>query len=109
MDAAINHPDIQFQLDLLCLISIQSLTSIVAPPNLNHAAMFRDRLYALDRRSVLADGHPATVRTRDILIYAFRTTPKSAGAISRFDEHPTISKKHDNLRNTTTANHSIKR
>lgn len=43
MDAAINHPDIQFQLDLLCLISIQSLTSIVARPNLNHAAMFRDR------------------------------------------------------------------
>ena len=56
LDEPTNHLDIQHQLDLLRLVSRLGLTSIVALHDLNHAAMFCDRLLVLDQGRVVADG-----------------------------------------------------
>lgn len=74
LDEPTNHLDIQHQLDLLRLVSRLGLTSIVALHDLNHAAMFCDRLLVLDQGRVVADGPPAEVLTQDLLADVFRVT-----------------------------------
>jgi iron complex transport system ATP-binding protein len=72
LDEPTNHLDIQHQLDLLRLISTLGLTSIVALHDLNHAAMFCDRLLVLDGGRVVADGPPDEVLTKDLLATVFK-------------------------------------
>jgi len=72
LDEPTNHLDIQHQLDLLRLIATLGLTCIVALHDLNHAAMFCDRLLVLEGGRVVADGLPAEVLTRDLLSTVFK-------------------------------------
>ncbi|WP_067341448.1 ABC transporter ATP-binding protein [Stappia indica] len=72
LDEPTNHLDIQHQLDLLRLVSQLGLTTIVALHDLNHAAMFCDRLLVLHRGQVVADGIPADVLAPDLLRDVFR-------------------------------------
>ena len=72
LDEPTNHLDIQHQLDLLRLISRLRLTSVVSLHDLNHAAMFCDRLLVLDRGRVVAGGLPAQVLTPELLRDVFR-------------------------------------
>ncbi|MFN4100976.1 MAG: ABC transporter ATP-binding protein [Pararhodobacter sp.] len=72
LDEPTNHLDIQHQLGLLRLISTLGLTSIVALHDLNHAAMFCDRLLVLEQGRVVADGPPAQVLTPALLGRVFQ-------------------------------------
>lgn len=72
LDEPTNHLDIQHQLALLRLVSTLGLTSIVALHDLNHAAMFCDRLVVLAGGRIVADGTPAQVLTPALLADVFR-------------------------------------
>lgn len=67
LDEPTNHLDIQHQIGLLKLVSGLSVTSIIALHDLNHAAMFCDRLVVLRQGRVVASGHPGDVLTEDLL------------------------------------------
>lgn len=67
LDEPTNHLDIQHQIGLLRLVSGLSVTSIIALHDLNHAAMFCDRLVVLRQGKVVASGHPGDVLTEDLL------------------------------------------
>lgn len=67
LDEPTNHLDVQHQIALLSLISDLPLTSIIALHDLNHAAMFCDRLVVLKEGRVVACGTPEEVLTRDLL------------------------------------------
>ncbi len=72
LDEPTNHLDIQHQLELLRLIARLGLTSIVALHDLNHAAIFCDRLLVLEGGRVVAEGTPDQVLTADLLADVFR-------------------------------------
>lgn len=72
LDEPTNHLDIQHQLGLMRLVSTLGLTSIVALHDLNHAAMFCDRLLVLEQGRVVADGAPGQVLTPSLLASVFR-------------------------------------
>ncbi|MTH36053.1 ATP-binding cassette domain-containing protein [Paracoccus limosus] len=72
LDEPTNHLDIQHQLELLRLISRLRLTSIVALHDLNHAAMFCDRLVVLDQGRIISHGTPDEVLTPDLLRDVFK-------------------------------------
>ncbi|TCP50018.1 iron complex transport system ATP-binding protein [Tamaricihabitans halophyticus] len=74
LDEPTNHLDIQYQLDLLTLISRLPLTTIVALHDLNLAAMYCDQLVVLNRGSVVAVGTPRAVLTVELLaeVYGVR-------------------------------------
>lgn len=78
LDEPTNHLDIQHQIDLLRLISDIALTSIIAIHDLNHAAMFCDRLVVLDKGRVLAQGTPEEVLTEALLREVFRVEARVA-------------------------------
>lgn len=67
LDEPTNHLDVHHQIGLLRLVSDLSLTSIIALHDLNHAAMFCDRLLVLQAGKVVASGPPEEVMTRDLL------------------------------------------
>ncbi|QQP92872.1 ABC transporter ATP-binding protein (plasmid) [Skermanella sp. TT6] len=71
LDEPTNHLDIQHQIGLLRLVSGLPVTSIIALHDLNHAAMFCDRLVVLRQGRVVASGHPADVLTEDLLRSVF--------------------------------------
>ncbi|UEM07506.1 ABC transporter ATP-binding protein (plasmid) [Skermanella rosea] len=71
LDEPTNHLDIQHQIGLLRLVSGLPVTSIIALHDLNHAAMFCDRLAVLRQGRVVASGHPADVLTEDLLRNVF--------------------------------------
>ncbi|WP_404401873.1 ABC transporter ATP-binding protein [Pelagibacterium halotolerans] len=72
LDEPTNHLDIHHQIELLGLVRRLGLTSIVALHDLNHAAMFCDRLVVLSEGKVVANGTPSTVLTEDLLGSVFR-------------------------------------
>lgn len=63
LDEPINHLDIQFQLELMRLISGLPVTVIVALHDLNLAAKYCQHLVVLHKGQVVAAGEPATVLT----------------------------------------------
>ncbi|THV24018.1 ABC transporter ATP-binding protein [Peteryoungia ipomoeae] len=67
LDEPTNHLDVQHQIALLSLISDLPLTSVIALHDLNHAAMFCDRLMVLKEGSVVACGTPEEVLTTELL------------------------------------------
>lgn len=67
LDEPTNHLDIHHQIGLLRLVSALGVTSIIALHDLNHAAMFCDRLLVLQAGKVVASGPPEDVLTRDLL------------------------------------------
>jgi iron complex transport system ATP-binding protein len=67
LDEPTNHLDIQHQIGLLRLIASLSLTSIIALHDLNHAAMFCDKLIVMKDGRIVAAGPPAAVLTERLL------------------------------------------
>lgn len=67
LDEPTNHLDIQHQIGLLRLIAGLGITSVLSLHDLNHAAMFCDRLLVLHHGHIVADGPPAQVLTETLL------------------------------------------
>lgn len=73
LDEPTNHLDIQHQIALLSLVADLPVTSIIALHDINHAAMFCDRLIVLKEGRVVAEGTPKVVLTEDLLRHVFCT------------------------------------
>jgi iron complex transport system ATP-binding protein len=72
LDEPTNHLDVGHQLGLLELVrQQQALTVIAALHDLNHAAMFCDRVAVMQRGSVVALGPPIEVLTADLIAEVF--------------------------------------
>ncbi len=71
LDEPTNHLDIQHQIGLMRLVADLPVTSIIALHDLNHAAMFCDRLVVLQRGKVVAAGTPEAVLTEHLLREVF--------------------------------------
>ncbi len=67
LDEPTNHLDIQHQISLLQLVSSLSITCVISLHDLNHAAMFCDRLVVLDRGRIAAAGTPQDIMTEGLL------------------------------------------
>jgi iron complex transport system ATP-binding protein len=72
LDEPTNHLDIHHQIEILRLIRDLRLTTVVALHDLNLAAMFCDRIVALNAGSVCAAGTPDAVLTETLLRDVFR-------------------------------------
>lgn len=71
LDEPTNHLDIHHQISLLRVVSELPVTSIIALHDLNHAAMFCDRLMVMREGRVVASGTPAEVLTEAMLREVF--------------------------------------
>ena len=67
LDEPTNHLDIQHQISLMRLVSGLPVTSIIALHDLNHAAMFCDRLIVMQKGQIVAAGAPEEIVTEDLL------------------------------------------
>jgi iron complex transport system ATP-binding protein len=67
MDEPTNHLDIQHQIGLLSLVKREKLTVIAALHDLNHAAMFCDRIIVMTAGRMAMQGTPCTLFTRENL------------------------------------------
>ncbi len=67
MDEPTNHLDIQHQIGLLNLVKREKLTVIAALHDLNHAAMFCDRIMVMTAGRLVMQGCPVAVFTRENL------------------------------------------
>lgn len=65
MDEPTNHLDIQHQIGLLSLVKKQKLTVIAALHDLNHAAMFCDRIVAMQGGRIVSTGTPQSLFTTE--------------------------------------------
>lgn len=71
LDEPTNHLDIQHQIGLMRLISGLPITSIIALHDLNHAAMFCDRLIIMQKGTIVASGAPGDILTQNLLREVF--------------------------------------
>ncbi|BBI48124.1 hypothetical protein HORIV_05450 [Vreelandella olivaria] len=67
LDEPTNHLDVQHQVNLLRLVSSLPMTSIMALHDLNHAAMYCDRLIVMQAGRIVATGTPEEVLTQRLL------------------------------------------
>lgn len=72
LDEPTNHLDIQHQIELMRLIRSLAITTVIALHDLNHAAMFCDRVVVMAGGRIVADGAPVDVLTEDLLRRVFR-------------------------------------
>ena len=72
LDEPTNHLDIAHQLGLLDLVRRQGLTVVAALHDLNHAAMFCDRIAILEQGRLIALGTPREVLTAERIREVFR-------------------------------------
>lgn len=71
LDEPTNHLDIGHQIGLLDLVSRQKLTVIAALHDLNHAAMFCDRIAVMDKGKLVALGTPRDVLRAECIAKVF--------------------------------------
>lgn len=74
LDEPTNHLDIHHQIGLLDLVRSQDLTVIAALHDLNHAAMFCDRIAVMQGGRVVALGTPAEILTPKCLSDVFNVS-----------------------------------
>ena len=67
LDEPTNHLDIKYQLQLMDIVKGLDRTVIAAIHDLNIAAMYCDRLYAVKEGRVVADGKPEEVLTPELI------------------------------------------
>nr|WP_249187573.1 ABC transporter ATP-binding protein [Nocardiopsis sp. MG754419] len=72
LDEPTNHLDIQYQLDLLELVTGLPVTTVIALHDLNLAAMYCDRLVVLRDGRAIAEGTPAEVLTPELIGEVYR-------------------------------------
>ena len=71
LDEPANHLDIGHQIGLLDLVSRQKLTVVAAMHDLNHAAMFCDRIAVMDKGNLVALGTPREVLRAERIAQVF--------------------------------------
>ncbi|SBW15885.1 iron compound ABC transporter ATP-binding protein [Brucella sp. 10RB9215] len=71
LDEPTNHLDIGHQIGLLDLVSRQGLTVVAALHDLNHAAMFCDRIAVMDKGQLVALGSPREVLSAESIRAVF--------------------------------------
>ena len=74
LDEPTNHLDVEHQLGLLDLVQGRGMTVIAALHDLNHAAMFADRIAVLHEGRLVALDVPPAVLTRERIAAVFRAT-----------------------------------
>lgn len=89
LDEPTNHLDIHHQIALLGLVRSQPLTVVAALHDLNHAAMFCDRIAVMDAGRLVALGPPARILTADLLARVFKVearveTDAAGGCVIRY-------------------------
>ncbi|QEL25161.1 ABC transporter ATP-binding protein [Bosea sp. F3-2] len=67
LDEPTNHLDIQHQIGVLKLVASLPITSVVALHDLNHAAMFCDRVIVMQQGKIVTSGPPESVITEALL------------------------------------------
>lgn len=87
LDEPTNHLDIRYQLEILDIVSELHVTTLTALHDLNLAALYCDRLYALSEGRVVASGTPKDILKAD-LIY------KVYGVQADVATHPATGKPH---------------
>ena len=87
LDEPTNHLDIHHQINLMRLVSTLPITSIIALHDLNHAAMFCDKLIVMQSGKIVASGSPETVITQSLLQEVFSVD-------ARVESSPYHSKPH---------------
>ncbi|OLP56999.1 histidinol phosphatase [Rhizobium rhizosphaerae] len=81
LDEPTNHLDVQHQMALLALIARLPITSIIALHDLNHAALFCDRLVVLKEGRVVAEGTPEAVLTEALMRSVFQVEARIAPSL----------------------------
>jgi iron complex transport system ATP-binding protein len=71
LDEPTNHLDVRHQLALLSMVRDSPVTSIVALHDLNLAAAYCDRVFVLDRGTVVAGGDPKEVLTEALIAQTY--------------------------------------
>ncbi|WP_158869960.1 ABC transporter ATP-binding protein [Antarcticirhabdus aurantiaca] len=72
LDEPTNHLDVEHQLGLLALVRRRGGTVLAALHDLNHAAMFADRIAVMQAGRLVALGTPADVLTPDLVAAVFK-------------------------------------
>jgi iron complex transport system ATP-binding protein len=67
LDEPTNHLDIKYQLQILGIVKNSGVTVLAAIHDLNAAAMFCDRIYALNRGKIVCNGTPEEVLTTKLI------------------------------------------
>ncbi|MBB3950153.1 ABC transporter ATP-binding protein [Aureimonas jatrophae] len=78
LDEPTNHLDVHHQIGLLQLVAGLDVTCIVSLHDLNHAALFCDRVVVLSRGRVVASGPPAETLTETLLREVFAVDARVA-------------------------------
>ena len=78
LDEPTNHLDITHQLQLMRIVKNLSATVISAIHDLNIAAMFCDRIYALKEGRIIAQGTPREVLTEDFIRQVYQVDAEIA-------------------------------
>jgi iron complex transport system ATP-binding protein len=76
LDEPTNHLDIQHQISLMRLIAGLPITSIIALHDLNHAAMFCDRLIIMQQGKIAGSGAPKDILSEELLRDVFAVEAK---------------------------------
>lgn len=87
LDEPTNHLDIRYQLEILELVKNLEVTSLTALHDLNLAALYCDRIYALNHGQIVAAGTPETVLTPDLIANIY-------GVQTLIQRHPATNKLH---------------
>ncbi len=87
LDEPTNHLDIKYQLQLMNIVKALNLTVVAAIHDLNIAAMYCDRIFALKKGKLVAEGTPAEVLTPEQIyaiydVHAKRVEDPDTGCIS---------------------------
>jgi iron complex transport system ATP-binding protein len=72
LDEPTNHLDVEHQLGLLARVRSRGITVVAALHDLNHAAMFADRIAILEHGRLVALGAPAEVLTPERIAETFK-------------------------------------
>jgi iron complex transport system ATP-binding protein len=65
LDEPTNHLDVRYQIEILDLVHSLSLTTITALHDLNHAAVYCDRVYLMQQGQIVNHGTPREVLTAE--------------------------------------------
>ena len=87
LDEPTNHLDITYQLQIMDLVSSRNMTVIAAIHDLNIAAMYCDRIVAIKKGKIVAEGTPQEVLTPKIIFELYHVKAK---VIPRSDGRPAI-------------------
>ena len=71
LDEPTNHLDIRYQLEILELVKSLHVTTLAALHDLNLAAAYCDRLFALEAGRIITAGSPSDVLTPDLIRHLF--------------------------------------